>query len=155
MATIRAHLRTIGISALDLAGLPDTQSECVPLGAAFFFVLPTLPTSLNPPPLPCRFSKIKKAYFVRVLSAHPDKGGDPAVFRACQEAWEAIRALYDAGKVHANGFQHYFGAAGAAHQAAPAAADFDFSHAASYAWFEAAAQEPVCVSLPDYYFPLC
>ena len=30
------------------------------------------------------FATIKKLYFKKILKAHPDKGGDPAVFREVQ-----------------------------------------------------------------------
>ena len=34
---------------------------------------------------------IRKAYFKRVLRAHPDKGGDAETFRRVQAAWETLR----------------------------------------------------------------
>jgi hypothetical protein len=45
------------------------------------------------------FACIKKAYFKKVLSSHPDKGGDPAVFRNVQSAFEVLRELFDCGAV--------------------------------------------------------
>lgn len=38
---------------------------------------------------------IKKAYFKKVLACHPDKGGDAAVFRDVQAAFEVLRQLFD------------------------------------------------------------
>lgn len=38
---------------------------------------------------------IKKAYFKRILVCHPDKGGDAAVFRDVQAAFEVLRKLFD------------------------------------------------------------
>lgn len=45
------------------------------------------------------FSKIKKAYFRKVLVAHPDKGGDPELFRAVQTSFEVLRDLFDSARV--------------------------------------------------------
>ena len=42
---------------------------------------------------------IKRAYFAKILVAHPDKGGDAAEFRDIQTSFESIRQLYDAKKV--------------------------------------------------------
>ena len=88
--TIRACLTTLGVTAEDVAGCVDVAEE---------------------------FGRCKRLYFKRVLATHPDKGGDPAEFRALQEAWEALRALFESGKTHATGFGYYFGRAGAAAQA--------------------------------------
>lgn len=41
------------------------------------------------------WSFIKKAYFKKILLVHPDKGGDAAVFRDVQAAFEALRKLFD------------------------------------------------------------
>ena len=41
------------------------------------------------------FSRIKKAYYKNVLQSHPDKGGDAAVFREVQTAFEVLRELYN------------------------------------------------------------
>lgn len=61
-------LGTIGIS---VAGL----SNCGSLGEEWTF--------------------IKKAYFKKILTCHPDKGGDPAVFRDVQASFEVLRRLFD------------------------------------------------------------
>jgi hypothetical protein len=45
------------------------------------------------------FNKIKKAYFRKILVAHPDKGGDAAEFRDVQSSWEVLRTLNDEGKI--------------------------------------------------------
>lgn len=42
---------------------------------------------------------IKRAYFKKVLSTHPDKGGDAAAFRDVQAAFEVLRRLFDTGAV--------------------------------------------------------
>ena len=36
--------------------------------------------------------EIKRAYRARALETHPDRGGDPAVFREVQRAFERLRA---------------------------------------------------------------
>ena len=41
------------------------------------------------------WSAIKRAYFKTALKAHPDKGGDAAVFREVQSAFDKLRALFD------------------------------------------------------------
>lgn len=45
------------------------------------------------------FSCIKKAYFKKILACHPDKGGDPVVFRNVQGAFEVLRELMDTAAV--------------------------------------------------------
>ena len=45
--------------------------------------------------LDAEFARLKRAYFKKVLKAHPDKGGDPAVFRDVQSSWEVIRDMYE------------------------------------------------------------
>ena len=45
------------------------------------------------------FSKIKKEYFRKALSSHPDKGGDADVFRDVQTSFEVLRELYDKARV--------------------------------------------------------
>ena len=71
-------------------------------------------------------SPTAQLYFKRVLSAHPDKGGDPAVFRALQGAWEVLRDLYETGRVHASGWSWYFGGAGR-EETAQAAPEYEVS----------------------------
>ena len=87
MATIRLCLAALGVTSAEVfTGCVDAAEE---------------------------FGCVKKLYFKLALSAHPDKGGDPARFREVQEAWEALRQLFDGGKVHASGFAHYLNGAGA------------------------------------------
>jgi hypothetical protein len=76
-----------------------------------------------------------------VLASHPDKGGDPAVFRDQNEAFESLRELYDSGRVHRAGFAHYLGGGaaegrqgGGARREAPRR---------EWSWYEAAASESV------------
>lgn len=45
------------------------------------------------------FSKIKKAYFKKILASHPDKGGDADIFREVQTSFEVIREIYQLGKI--------------------------------------------------------
>mmetsp|Transcript_75911 Transcript_75911/g.143096 ORF Transcript_75911/g.143096 Transcript_75911/m.143096 type:complete len:465 (+) Transcript_75911:73-1467(+) len=45
--------------------------------------------------LPEEWSLIKKAYFKKILTCHPDKGGDAAIFRDVQAAFEVLRKLFD------------------------------------------------------------
>jgi len=95
-----------------------------------------------PPPSPSR--SIKKRYFKLVLASHPDKGGDPAIFRDQNEAFESLRDLYDSGRVHAAGFTWYLGtAAGAAGEGRKGAPPPRERPARDYAWYEAAAGESV------------
>jgi curved DNA-binding protein CbpA len=92
------------------------------------------------------FSAIKKLYFQRVLIAHPDKGGDAAVFREIQENWESLRDLYDKGKVHATGFGHYFSQEGSKKQTENRDSHtkaFDGRPTPSWEWFAEASGEPV------------
>eukprot|EP00927_Polykrikos_kofoidii_P075052 TRINITY_DN71113_c0_g1_i1.p1 TRINITY_DN71113_c0_g1~~TRINITY_DN71113_c0_g1_i1.p1 ORF type:complete len:461 (+),score=78.03 TRINITY_DN71113_c0_g1_i1:94-1476(+) len=42
---------------------------------------------------------IKKAYFQKVLTVHPDKGGSDAAFRDVQAAFEVLRAIFDASSI--------------------------------------------------------
>eukprot|EP00928_Gymnodinium_smaydae_P009578 TRINITY_DN1358_c0_g2_i1.p1 TRINITY_DN1358_c0_g2~~TRINITY_DN1358_c0_g2_i1.p1 ORF type:complete len:480 (+),score=70.28 TRINITY_DN1358_c0_g2_i1:104-1543(+) len=42
---------------------------------------------------------IKKGYFKKVLSSHPDKGGDPAVFRDVQTSFEVLRKIFEEAKI--------------------------------------------------------
>jgi len=83
------------------------------------------------------FSTIKKAYFKCVLSSHPDKGGDPALFREQQASWDIIRELKDKRKVHPTGFTFYFGAAGSSESRDQREAVFS----PSWEYFQAASQE--------------
>jgi len=85
------------------------------------------------------FNAIRKLYFKKILVAHPDKGGDAAEFRAIQEAWESIRALFDAGRVHAAGFSHYFQGIGSSERSTRGSAP----QARSWEWFAEAAEEAV------------
>ena len=39
--------------------------------------------------------RIKKTYFRKILRCHPDKGGDAAVFRDVQTAFEVLREIFD------------------------------------------------------------
>ena len=89
------------------------------------------------------FSLVKKLYFTKILVAHPDKGGDPATFRALQEAWEVIRELFDSERLPPSGFKHFFAGEGAAQSAG---SDFGKRHEGppeSWEWFAEAAAETV------------
>jgi hypothetical protein len=44
------------------------------------------------------FKILKKIYFRKVLQCHPDKGGDPDVFRKVQTSFELLRNLHSGGK---------------------------------------------------------
>ena len=44
-------------------------------------------------------AQIKKAYYALARQKHPDKGGDPSVFREVQSAFEVMRALFDSGEI--------------------------------------------------------
>ena len=106
------------------------------------------------PDLPSEWVVIKRAYFSKVLATHPDKGGDPSLFRAAQEAWEVVRALYDQDRIPGT-FLHYFKDKGRAEAAPPPAGGAGAGAGGggagavpSYDWFTAAAAEevpPYCV----------
>ena len=86
---------------------------------------------------------MKKLYFKLALSTHPDKGGDPARFREVQEAFEAVRTLYDSNKVPAAGFAHYLGGGAGASAKASAPSGRTGQPTPSYDWFADAAEEAV------------
>lgn len=44
--------------------------------------------------LSAEWALIKKGYFKKILSCHPDKGGDAATFRDVQTAFEVLRSLF-------------------------------------------------------------
>ena len=73
--------------------MPATVASCL----AAINVQPDALTACSS--LDDEFAIIKKAYFRRVLAAHPDKGGDAATFRKVQAAFEVLRGLYDSGRV--------------------------------------------------------
>ena len=68
MPTINASLADVGVTPSMLADCADLDEE---------------------------WAAIKRAYFKKVLKTPPDKGGDPAVFRKTQSAFESLRSLYD------------------------------------------------------------
>ena len=116
MATIRACLTALGVTSADvLKDCADVAEE---------------------------FGVVKRLYFKLALRSHPDKGGDPAAFRDIQEAWEALRQLWDSGKVPAAGFAHYLAGAGASAKAAPPSGRTG-QPTPSYEWFADAAAEAV------------
>ena len=86
---------------------------------------------------------MKKLYFKLALSHHPDKGGDAARFREIQESFEAVRTLYDSGKVPASGFAHYLGGGAGAGAKASAPSGRTGQPTPSYDWFADAAEEAV------------
>lgn len=45
------------------------------------------------------WSFIKKAYFKKILTCHPDKGGDAAVFRDVLAAFEVLRELFESSQI--------------------------------------------------------
>ena len=45
------------------------------------------------------FQGIKKVYFRKILEAHPDKGGDPQVFRSVQTSFEVLREIFAQSKI--------------------------------------------------------
>ena len=65
--------------------MPSTVASCL----AAISVQPAVLSAASS--LEEEFATIKKAYFRRVLAAHPDKGGDVDEFRVLQEAYEALR----------------------------------------------------------------
>jgi len=66
--TIKDCITTIGVS---ISGL----SSCSGLNAEWAF--------------------IKKGYFKKILTSHPDKGGDTAVFRDVQTSFEVLRKVFE------------------------------------------------------------
>ena len=65
----------------------------------------TLPCQLSPPksrpplirraslPVQDQFKLIKKTYHKKILEVHPDKGGDPTIFRTVRVAFEVFRHI--------------------------------------------------------------
>lgn len=49
--------------------------------------------------LEAQFQVLKKKYRSKILASHPDKGGDPAIFREVQTAFEVLRDMYSNGKI--------------------------------------------------------
>ena len=49
------------------------------------------------------FRAIKKAYFRKILVAHPDKGGDPEVFRSVNAARESLKVATPHAKLASHG----------------------------------------------------
>jgi hypothetical protein len=45
------------------------------------------------------FKAVKKVYFTKILEAHPDKGGDPEVFRSVQTSFEILREIFTQSKI--------------------------------------------------------
>jgi len=84
---------------------------------------------------------VKKVYFKAALTLHPDKGGDPADFRALQEAWESVRQLWDSSRINPAGFPYYFGGVGGADKAS--APSGRTGPTPSWEWFADAAEEAI------------
>ncbi|KAJ1459581.1 hypothetical protein M885DRAFT_510713 [Pelagophyceae sp. CCMP2097] len=70
--SIESCLKAIGVSLESLAGCATVEDE---------------------------FKVIKKVRNDKSREVHPDKGGDPAAFRALQTAFEVLRGLFDTGAV--------------------------------------------------------
>jgi hypothetical protein len=68
VGTIKDCITTIGVATSGL-------SSCSGLNAEWAF--------------------IKKGYFKKILTSHPDKGGDPAVFRDVQTSFEVLRKVFE------------------------------------------------------------
>jgi len=84
------------------------------------------------------WTKVKKAYFKKVLATHPDKGGDAAVFRTAQEAFEVLRSLFESSAVAS------FASSGdKSTESAYADATAAAMPTPSWEFYAAAAQEPV------------
>jgi len=49
---------------------------------------------------------IKKAYFKKILTCHPDKGGDVAVFRSVSASFEVLRELFGASAIQSFAAEH-------------------------------------------------
>eukprot|EP00798_Chlamydomonas_sp_ICE-L_P027026 gene27026-2253_t len=88
------------------------------------------------------FSLIKKDYFKKILATHPDKGGDPVVFRDVQGSFEVLRELFDSNKVQTF--------SSSSNQAKPTKvvyttkmADFEDLPTPSWEYYQAASEEPV------------
>ena len=71
-----------------------TDRTRIPRGQRIRVARGTYPPHPTPTPTPhVQWKVVKKTYFKAVLKAHPDKGGDPAVFRKIQSAFEGRAAL--------------------------------------------------------------
>ncbi|KAL7541643.1 hypothetical protein ACHAXR_011088 [Thalassiosira sp. AJA248-18] len=60
------------------------------------------------------FKVIKKAWTRKVMREHPDKGGDPAAFRATHAAFRVLRDVYSNGSVKKGTYTTYLSATAAA-----------------------------------------
>eukprot|EP00808_Paulinella_micropora_P029881 g25863.t1 len=85
------------------------------------------------------FAKLKKEYFKKVLVAHPDKGGDPAVFRELRTSWEVLREAFE--KEEVTSFAAL--SAQAAEGYDKIYTDLDDLPTQPYEYYAAAAEEPV------------
>ncbi len=115
---IRACLRDVGITSIEaFAGCSSIDDE---------------------------FRAIKKSHLKLVLVSHPDKGGDPSIFRAVRDAWDVLKDLYEQGRVHATGFSHYLSAAGSREDSSADRSSASHSSGVpSWEWFKQAEAEPV------------
>jgi len=86
------------------------------------------------------FKIIKKAYFKNVLKSHPDKGGDPSVFRDVQASFEVLRDLFDNSKIESfySGFEK-----STKDNFTEVWNDYNESTTPSWEYFASASEEPV------------
>ncbi|KAI8614747.1 hypothetical protein BC830DRAFT_1125914 [Chytriomyces sp. MP71] len=84
------------------------------------------------------YAVIKRAYFKKILTCHPDKGGDPSTFRAVNSAFESIRSAFETRSVAS------FASASAN---VPSTSTYDFGEKGDdfrpFDFYAAAADEPV------------
>jgi hypothetical protein len=43
----------------------------------------------------CSYDNLKKLYKNQVMEMHPDRGGDPEMFRSLQESWETVEKMFE------------------------------------------------------------
>ena len=96
------------------------------------------------------FKVVKKTYFQQVLKAHPDKGGDAAVFRDIQTSFELLRDLHYGKRTGSWLFSECVGGASAkddptdvSYNMSEYDAEFDNMETPSYEYYAHAADEEV------------
>ncbi|KAG2485002.1 hypothetical protein HYH03_016205 [Edaphochlamys debaryana] len=89
-----------------------------------------------------QFKLIRKCYMQLCLKTHPDKGGSEEAFGAVNDAWEALKSAFEAGRVASGGFACYFEGSGKQEKSQYVRKP-RYGPMPSYDWFAAAADEPV------------
>jgi BRCT domain type II-containing protein len=91
------------------------------------------------------FQVIKKAYFTKILREHPDKGGDPQLFRQTRASFQVLRDRFQSGQQGSRFYSFLSHLQDEAKEYEAAYQDFGDPNGAvpSYEYFYEAAQEQV------------